>query len=262
MSDNVTLKEANVRAVTVCVDYADVAALTIPWNKPHFAEHWIVTTLEDKLTQEVAKANGCHVYLSGEFHHKGAEFAKWRALEMALDRIGRHGWMLMLDADIAWPRDAGMRMEQAGIKLEVGKLYGANRRMLLGADHQRALEVMPGEGSWSRLPLHHNVGEWAGYTQLFHASDPALPKGHWHDTNWRSCGASDSFFQQRWPPALKVKLPFEVLHVGEAGVNWYGRSAPYLDGRPDHPEAAERLRKYKGLWRERKISGFDKERIE
>ena len=253
------LKQASIRVVSVCVDYGDLAALTIPWNRHHFAEHWIVTTPEDTLTRVVAEQYGCQVHLTREFYYKGAEFAKWRALEMALDVIGRHSWMLMLDADVCWPRDAGERMEAAGVRLEPGRLYGGNRRMLLT---NPPLPEVPDEQTWDRLPLHPNVGEWAGYTQLFHADDPVLPKGHWHDTNWRSCGASDSFFQQRWPPERKVKLPFEVLHIGEAGVNWYGRSAPYIDGRPAHPESAERRRKYKALWRERKLTGFEKERIE
>jgi hypothetical protein len=251
-----------IRAVTVCVDYADIASLTLPTVLPHVAELWIVTTPEDELTRNLAQRLGCQVHVTREFYHRGAEFAKWRALEMALDSIGRHGWMLLLDADICWPSNAGGLLERWSHDLTIGNLYGANRRMWTGIRDGCTVKELPSEKTWRYLPLHHNVGEWAGFTQLFHANDPVLPEGHWHDTNWRSCGAADSFFQKLWPADKKIKLPFEVLHVGEAGENWYGRSSPYLDGRPRHPEAEERKRKYESLWAERRVSGFTKERID
>ncbi len=253
-----------IRAVTICVSYDDIAALTIPYNRSHFSEHWIITTPEDTRTQEIAKVNGCQQYLTREFYYKGAEFAKWRALEIALDTIGRHGWILLLDADVCWPKDATERLTKWNGHPKVGSLYGANRRMLETPSSLSDLRCngVPPEDKWTKFYIHHNVGEWAGYTQLFHSTDPVLPKGHWHDTNWRSCGASDSFFQALWKEDKKVKLPFEVLHIGSAGDNWYGRCSPYLDNRPDHPDAAERKRKYKALWAERRKSGFDKERIE
>jgi len=253
-----------IRAVSVCVDYGDILSLTVPYNRQHFTEHWIITTPEDSLTQEVARRHDCKVYLTNEFFHKGAEFAKWRALEMALDDIGRSGWMLMLDADICWPQKATDALATWYRHPQVGTLYCPNRRMLEDQDKLLALSKsgIPPESHWSSMRLHANVNEWAGYSLLLHADDPALPQGHWHDTNWRSCGGADSFLQQRWTRDKKVKLPFEVLHIGSDGLNWYGRATPYLDGRPLHPDAEARKAKYLGQGEERKRSGFTKERIE
>jgi hypothetical protein len=99
--------------------------------------------------------------------------------------------------------------------------------------------LIPGEEDWPQFPLHPQQVEWAGYSQIFHASDPVLGSPPWHETNWRHCGGADSFFQAKWSSANKVRPPFEVLHLGPAGVNWCGRAVPYVDG-SQHPEAEHR----------------------
>jgi hypothetical protein len=108
----------------------------------------------------------------------------------------------------------------------------------------------PPEKEWCQYPLHRNAAEWAGYSQIFHASDPVLGPPPWHDVTWRHAGGADSFFQEKWPASRKVRPPFEVLHLGEAGVNWCGRAGPLADG--SLPEGAvEKRAKLSRYWRRR-----------
>src|SRR5205085_1870944 len=96
-------------------------------------------------------------------------------------------------------------------------------------DHSREgdmsdIRPYPPESLWHQFPIHRNVSEHAGYSQIFHLKDTHLPRPPWHDINWVHAGGADSFFQQLWPKENKVRPTFSVLHIGDAGLNWMGRA--------------------------------------
>lgn len=219
------------RAFIVCVDYWDYLKITLPLNTDHFDEIVIITSPRDEKTiQTISEIwNYRHTMLLTDlFYEKGAVFNKWKALEWGLDQVGRDGWICLLDADIVLPPlDVWQSLNK-----EVGTLYTPRRRMGPNASSIPAYE------EWcQRFQLHRNEQEFAGYCQIFHGSDPALPSPPWHETNWRHAGGADSFFQARWKPENKLRPPFECLHLGEAGRNWCGRSTKFLDG--TSPQEAE-----------------------
>lgn len=85
------------RAITVCVQYSDLLAITLPANIHHFDEFWIVTSLQDVDTLNLYRRfreQGLPVYLvrTDRFYEGGAAFAKWKALELGLEIMERHGW--------------------------------------------------------------------------------------------------------------------------------------------------------------------------
>lgn len=215
------------RAITVCVDFADILSLTLPYNRHHFSEYMVVTSSADIATEQLALANHCTVYETDSFYtydpypNAHSTFAKWLALEQALDAYGRHGWLCILDADVLWPKTVQLDLKE-------GCLHSPLRRMY---PYIPAPGVpIPAESLWSQYPLHRNIAEHAGYTQIFHASDPHLGTPPWHQTDWIHAGGADSMFQARWPPACKRRPPWQVLHLGEAGVNWLGRTSKLADG--------------------------------
>lgn len=213
-------------AIIVSVDYSDILAITLPYNRCHFDQVLIVTSTSKVDCQSVgalAVNYGCFVYATDEFYRGGADFNKWLALESGLDRLGRKGWLCLLDADVLWPKTATVERY-----LHKGLLLGPLRRMYPYVP--ASIDEVPSEDLWSQYPVHRNVNEWAGYTQIFHAEDPHLGSPPWHETNWRHAGGADSFFQAKWPRDCKARLPWHVLHLGEAGVNWCGRATPYSDG--------------------------------
>jgi hypothetical protein len=278
------------RAIIVSVDYADLLAVTLPWNRHHFNEVCVVTSTADSATEAVARANGCSVHMTDLFYAHGAAFNKWAALEDGLDWFGRHGWMCLMDADVLWPKNAytersasdvlriGVHYHAVGgsyLDVRKGQLCSPLRRMwaewpfaavsreIIYSDFE---PWMPAEASWHLFPVHRNVVEWAGYSQILHADDPVLGEPPWHEVDWRHAGGADSFFQARWDPRNKVRPPFEVLHLGPAGVNWHGRATPRLDGTV-HPDAKQRAGRSAAIWaerRRRKAEGrdqFEAERI-
>ena len=228
------------RAIMVCVDYADVLAITLPRNRHHFSEIMVVTSEEDKATQDLIVRLGVQGYVTDAFYRNGAKFNKWLAMEEGLDRFGRLGgqgkgcWICLMDADVIWPHDAPFDPQ-------VGELWTPLRRMCHLTDNP------PSEDQWHRYPLHRNVLEWAGYSQVFHTNDPHLPPPPWHETDWTHAGGADSIFQRCWPMVQKRRPSWEVLHLGEAGQNWYGRATPRTDGTIP-PEAGDRLKSCSNIW--------------
>lgn len=276
------------RAVIVSVDYADILHITLPYNASHFEEIVVATTPGDADTQAVvASIPNARCFLSEDFYANNASFNKFLVVEQALDWFGRTGWITLLDADVLWPRSitiaevpktttamSGMtltcrtrtRKTETGwawseLPFVEGCLYCPRRRML--ANPLRHVKdghfVVPPEETWGTFPLHPNEAEFAGYSQIFHCDDPALgPSPPWHATDYIHAGTADSLFQDKWNKKNKIRPPFECLHIGCAGVNWFGRTSDYLDGsRP--PDAAKKLAKLAAVWKGRRgKSGPDK----
>lgn len=227
-------------AITVAVDYADLLSLTLPYNRHHFSHYTIITTPKDvPNVYPIADANHARVLCTDLFFHAGASFNKFLALEWGLSQIGRKGWLCILDADVLWPRNASLKRI-----LRPGYLYSPLRRMYPTipptADH------IPLETEWRNYPIHRNISEHAGYTQVFNADDPVLGNPPWHQVDWKHAGGADSFFQAKWSPAHKIRPDWHVLHLGEPGANWCGRATPINGEIP--PNAQERRDRVAKIW--------------
>jgi hypothetical protein len=243
------------RAILVSVGYSDLLALTLPFNRKHFSSVLVVTSTADEgVVGPICKAAAADMLVTDAFYEgrvEGGEpiFRKWKALEEGLDllRGGPHGWLCVMDADILWPRNLPSNLEST---LRPGCLTTPLRRMMTDITGLTTATI-PDESRWGEYPIHRNVAEWAGYSQIFHTLDPVLPRPPWYDTRWRHAGGADSFFQSRWPAPRKIRPNWEVLHLGCAGTNWFGRASRYTDGtlpdqattRTDHLVATVRARK-------------------
>jgi hypothetical protein len=234
------------RAILVSVNYSDILSITLPYNRCHFDDMYVVTSSDDaKNVIPIADSCNAKVLVTDLFYAHGP-FCKWLALEWALDQMGRHGWLTVMDADILWPSNAGEVIRRY---LTPGFLITPLRRMFTDIT-----KPLPPENKWNSYPIHRNVQEWAGYSQTYHANDPVLGTPPWHDTSWVHCGGSDSFFQMKWPKHKKIRPNFHCLHIGDAGQNWFGRATPLLDGTiPD--QAEERREMVRQMWINRRKVG-------
>lgn len=261
-------------AIIVCVDYWDYLSITLPINIRYFNNVTIVTDFNDydlhfKYLENLIKHyNKINIIVTDTFYDDGAIFNKWKALEFGLDSVGREGWICHLDADIVWPiTDAyGLKIEtykdvitiegnEGFYKYEKGDLITPLRRMLHDFNGN-----LPEEKDWIKHRIHRNLNEWAGYSQIFHAEDPVLPNPPpWHQIDWEHAGGADSFFQNMWSRENKYRPPFDCLHLGDAGKNWYGRATKYLNGKMPK-DAQEKLNRCADIWRNRrarKARGLD-----
>lgn len=223
------------KAILTCVDYGDILALTLPYNRHHFTEVVVVTTPADEETQQVAQACNATLHVTPDFYLDGAPFNKWVPLEQGLDILGRDGLICIMDADIAWPKSLPQINWQPNI------IYSPRRRIHLPLS-------LPPEKEWGTCPLHPVAEIWAGYTQIFHGTDTCLPKPPWHQSH-SNAGGPDTVFQNRWKN--KQRLPFEVLHIGPTETNWGGRITPKADG-SIVPGAEERAKQIENIKRRHK----------
>jgi hypothetical protein len=239
------------RAITVCYEFADRLAITLPVMRPLFSEFLVVTNHSDHQTHDVAAQYEADTHNSEAFHAHGALFNKFAALEEALDHFGRFGWITILDADILWPTSPPLH------NLEPGFLYGPSRHILDPI-------TLPLPANWSTLPIQKNsTREFPGYSQIFHAQDHHLGPPPWHDTSFKHAGRADSLFQSKWPPENRIRLPWNALHLGQNGQDWAGRTSPFLDG-SQHPQAksrSDKLRQLKSSPNRNPNRRWDSERI-
>jgi hypothetical protein len=247
----------------VAVNYQDLLSVTLGYNRHHFSEVFIITdTKSSKEVDEIARQHTSTVLVTDLFYESNPNgFNKWRALEWGLDQMGRRGWICNMDADVLWPK--GVEIKEVGEALWVSQFGFLKRGQLMAPLRRIApwpLPTVPGEkypesgvpleAAWSNYPIHRNVGEWAGYSQIFHAEDPHLGPAPWHEVDWVHAGGADSIFQRKWPREAKVRPNWEVLHLGDAGKNWFGRATPMANGTVP-TEAQERLEKCAEIWRGR-----------
>lgn len=242
----------DLRCIIVSVDYWDLLELTLPYNANHFSERWIVTTPTDEKTQQVALSHKCNLVLTNCFYDDGADFNKWKALEWGLDQMGREGWICVMDADVLWPKRI------PNLNLKAGQLMTPYRRMCPTQDIRHGI---PNESEWSSYPRHRNVGEWAGYSQIFHAEDTHLGNPPWYETDWRHGGGADSFFQRKWPRSAKVRPGWECLHIGPGGMNWFGRTTDYLDGSSPENKQKRNKKRQEAAKQRRKSRSYDHEKL-
>jgi hypothetical protein len=213
---------SDLRCIMVCVDYSDILDVTLAYNVRKVQSVLVVTHPRDTKTVEVCKRHEVECFQTSVFYEREAVFNKFAALELGLDYMGRNGWLAIMDADILLPDRMHPWNKQEG------KLYTPRRRMF--PKILKSVGDVPAERRWRNWKPPMQNEEFAGYCQIFHASDPVLGTGPWHSTNWTWAGGADSFFQQKWKESNKVRPPFEVLHMGDAFTNWAGRVTPYADG--------------------------------
>lgn len=225
--------------VTTCVGFDDLLAVTLPLNCQWPAKTVVITSCEDAGTiAVVAKCDhqsDVQLHVTGAFRQGGAEFNKGAALSEVLDRLS--GWVLLVDADIVLPTRTNLD------DLDPECVYNAFRRMLLDP-----LEYRP-DLDWITLPEgpERTNNEYPGYAQAFHLDCSRLRDRPVYPTDWKHAGGSDSFFVKKYPPEHRRRLPFEVLHLGTAGVNWCGRVTPRLDGTepPNAMNHSSRMTEYR-----------------
>jgi hypothetical protein len=241
------------KALTVCVGMGDILAVTLPRNIHHFEEVLVVTDRDDDATIAIAgdlRAIGAGTLRTNAFYEDKATFNKGAAIELGLEFMGRDGWICVFDADVLTPPG----MDLSGI--EVGNIYGVRRRMLEDITRWGDYED---PATWSTLPLQPDK-ELPGCFFLFHASDPHLGDPLWFGVDWKHAGGCDSDFLYHWPKENWKYLPCEVLHLGSAQENWWGRATRRMDGTlpKGAQEAAARTAQMRA---DRRIWGYKKEKL-
>lgn len=199
----------NIHAITVCVDYADLLAYSIPRLAPHLASWTVVTSSADTETQALAREHGLTCRVTDVFYERGAAFNKGAAIEEArLALPGDDGWLLLVDADIV--PEAGWFERVAAHGCEPGNLYSAWRYQC----------ETPDDIDDPRCPRIDGDGLGVGYWQLMHRRDPLAQVPV--PVYWKHAGVYDCEIKNRWDRRRRKELPIRLYHLSERD-NWFGR---------------------------------------
>jgi hypothetical protein len=204
-----------IHGLTVCVNYAEFLAASLPRWMPGLASLTIVTTPADHETQALAVRHGANVFETDLFTADGAVFNKGRAMEAARvwaeDMVTHRepGWRLFFDSDVC-RRRAGRRGSGCSSRASSTGACATTRRRAprMTAGRRSARMTCPGSGTSSCSTAR---------IRSFSVT-PLL------DTHWTHAGNYDNRFMDLWRARrIQVRtVPFRVAHIGERE-NWFGR---------------------------------------
>ena len=233
------------QAVTVCVNYSDFLAQTLPYNKQHFDHMVVVTTPEDTATQKVCEYYNVECLKTNEFTQNGDPFNKAKGINVGLQWLSKHDWVVHLDADIYLPPLARGIFER--ISLDKNNIYGIDRMMCPNFEEWNKFITKPEplHTGWvyihpTRFPMGVRIGEYMsegyepiGFFQMWHPNGSgikAYPELH------GGADRTDVLFAKKWPRKNRTLIPEVIgIHldsenstIEEMGKNWAGRKSKHF----------------------------------
>lgn len=229
-----------IEAVTVCVNYSDFLAHTLPLNKHHF-DHWVViTSREDRETQRLCKHHNVECLVTDRFTENGDKFNKAKGINEGLLYHSKREWMVHIDADIVLPPMFRQIVERMSLNKDV--IYGADR--LMCPDFKQWMEYVkkprPIYDEWifihlNVFPIASRVADYngdgyapIGYFQMWH---PLSSKQLLYPEEHGAADRTDMAFAKKWSrenrallaEIVVIHLDSENATVKEMGKNWQGR---------------------------------------
>lgn len=212
--------------VLTCVGFDDLLDFTLDFNRNHFDTFIVVTSHDDRATQQVGWKHGCTVVPTDLFQKNGRNFNKGAAINAGLNYLQWAGWRLHMDCDIVLP-DGFRRVLFNNTHLDPDCLYGCDRVDIVGEDNIRKLA-----GHFARFPQHRNQGlvdathgrgivaplgsrhvnDLEGYTPLgfFQLWNAAAHKSYPYSKG--SAAHDDTMFAHLWPLENRRHLPSVVCY--------------------------------------------------
>lgn len=225
----------------ICVNYSDFLAHTLPHNKQHFDNLVVVTDTKDENTKWLCEYYNVMCIQTDIFYKDGNKFNKGAAINYAMQKLSRKGWVLHLDSDIYLPPLT--RSILNNLKLDETKIYGADR--LMCPNYEQWIDFIDNpkkiqEGwiyvhldafpSGVRLAEYHNESGWEplGYFQLWNPNGSGV---HNYPTKHGFADRTDVLQAKKWPREKRELLPeiitihldSEGLNTEQMGKNWNGR---------------------------------------
>jgi hypothetical protein len=227
-----------IEAVTVCVNYADFLAHTLPHARSQFEKLVVVTDTKDQETKKLCEFYNVECVQTDVFYEDGDTFNKGKGINKGLERLKLDGWVLHMDSDIYLPPQT--REILGNVSLQEDKIYGADRLMCPNYEEWSAFVRKPSpiQDSWvfihtDRFPLGVRVAEYKttaggyepiGYFQLWNPQGSGV---YQYPTQHGFADRTDVLHCKKWPRNKRELLPeIVVIHLESEkgfGLNWKGR---------------------------------------
>jgi hypothetical protein len=226
-----------IEAVTVCVNYSDFLAHTLPHNKNHFNKIVVVTDTKDIDTKKVCDFYNVMCVQTDVFYENGNKINKGKGINEGLKHLDMDGWVVHLDADIYLPPLTRSILEN--LELDNKTIYGIDRMMCPSYKdwmnfidnpsllHEGWIYVHP-----TAFPMGVRIAEYKGkgwepigFFQMWNPKGSGVfeyPKEH------GAVDRSDVIFAKKFPRSKRQLLPEIIsIHIdseqAHMGKNWSGR---------------------------------------
>jgi hypothetical protein len=229
-----------IEAVTICMNYGDFLAHSMPLNMNHFDNWIIVTEPKDHHTQDICRYYGVNYIKTHEANlHKG-EFRKGECITIGLNQLEKTDWLLLIDADTVLQPNFRKVMESLSFNESLDKscIYTIDRVrfetfeewMEFYNNPSKNLGNRPRDG---RFCLPNFVP--TGFFQMWHSSTGIFQYIH----QWVTVGGEDIRFSYLWPRNKRVFIPETTCYhlASSPECNWTGRvSKPFKIDRGEENE--------------------------
>jgi hypothetical protein len=237
-----------IKTVICSINYCDLLKETLSQNVKELFDISIITDLKDQETKDLCMEFNVKCYQTDLFYINNSKFNRGMVLNAFLNKFKNElDWVLLLDADIVVPKD----FEKLFFDLspDINVMYGCRRYDV--QEYQDWKKVQENYENLINYRLFRGVGY--GYFQLFNFKSeiiknlslnsdkiiypplPTVSEADWIFRNYWSDWIFDPPLnndpnQHNIPnndrpknPNLLTQLPFNVIHLGEAGKNSYER---------------------------------------
>lgn len=227
--------------IIICVNYSDFLAHTLPSNKIQFDNLVVVTDNKDTKTKWICEYYNVMCIQTDIFYENGNKFNKGAAIDYAMQKLSKKGWVLHIDSDIYLPPLTRSILNK--LKLDETKIYGADR--LMCPNYEQWIDFIDNpnkiQEGWVyvhmdafpvgvRLAEYHNESGWEplGYFQLWNPNGSGV---HNYPTEHGFADRTDILQAKKWPREKRELLPeivtihldSEGLNTDKMGKNWNGR---------------------------------------
>jgi hypothetical protein len=227
-----------IEAVTVCVNYSDFLAHTLPHNKNHFNKLVVVTDTKDTKTKELCDFYNVTCVQTDAFYENGHKINKGKGINEGLKHLDMDGWVVHLDSDIYLPPLTRSILEN--LELDKETIYGVDRMMCPSYESWISFleSPQPMHEGWiyvhtTAFPLGVRIAEYKskgwepiGFFQMWNPKASGVfeyPKEH------GEVDRSDVMFAKKFRRAKRQLIPEIIsIHIDseelpEMGKNWGGR---------------------------------------
>jgi hypothetical protein len=234
-----------IEAVTVCVNYSDFLAHTLPHNKQFFDNYVVVTDTKDEKTKALCEHYKVTCIQTDAFYENEDKINKGKGINEGLKALKKIGWVVHLDADIYLPPLTRDIFENT--PMDPKGLYGIDRMMCPTYEEWQEYlsDPDPIHQSWvyvhmTAFPVGVRIAQYygegylpIGYFQMWNPKNSGIfeyPKEH------GSVDRSDVIFAKMFyrsnrhllPELVCIHLDSEDLNLKDMGKNWDGRkTAPF-----------------------------------
>ena len=242
------LKEHSITTIICAINYCDLLKVTLSENIKELSNIVIITDLKDRETKKLCSEFNITCLQTDTFYINNSKFNRGMVLNAFFNQYkSQLDWILLLDADIILPKNFKKLFFDQEPKKHM--MYSCRRYDI--QEYQDWQKVKENSENLKNYRLFRGVGY--GYFQLFNFQSPIIKNLSLNDNKiiyppLPTVSEGDSIFRNYWSdwifdpplnddpnqhnienndrpqnPNLLTQLPFNVIHLGEAGKNSYER---------------------------------------